>query len=57
LAVEFAGQPIGHIFKGQAVKNDDDLILENRKDRLSRNIGKQHTQAVQKPRRATASTC
>jgi hypothetical protein len=43
LAAEAAGEPIGHFFKDQADQNKDDLILENRKDRLSRNIGKQHT--------------
>ena len=42
MAAEVAGQPVGPIFKDQTVQNNDDFILENRKDRLSRNIGKQH---------------
>ena len=43
VVTDVSGQPIGPIFKGQAVLkrlHKDCLTLEDRTDRLSRNVGK-----------------
>jgi hypothetical protein len=39
IVTDVSGQPIGPIFKSQAVQYLDCLILEDGTDRLSRNVG------------------